>query len=89
MPTGHSLAPLADVPDRQRRHGPPELVVGCKRPLILVPVLARRRAEGCGVTCSDLDSVTDTKQLPQPRKGRGREKFQDFRKRRKVWGLSS
>ena len=45
MPAGHSLAPLADVSDRQRRDGPPELVVGCKHPVIPVPVLARRRHE--------------------------------------------
>ena len=45
MPTGHSLAPLADVPDRQRRHGPPELVVGGKHPVIPVPMLPRRRHE--------------------------------------------
>jgi len=29
-----SLAVLSDVPDRQRRDGPPELVVGCKHPVI-------------------------------------------------------
>jgi hypothetical protein len=27
MPTGHSLAPLADVPDSQRRDGGSELVI--------------------------------------------------------------
>jgi hypothetical protein len=36
---------LSDVPDRQRRDGPPELVVGCKHPVISVSVLARRRHE--------------------------------------------
>jgi hypothetical protein len=45
MPTGHSLATLADVSDRQSRHGPPELVVGCKHSVIPVPMLARRRDE--------------------------------------------
>jgi hypothetical protein len=43
MPAGRGLAPLAHVPDREGRHGPPELVVGCKRPVIPVPVLAWRR----------------------------------------------
>ena len=28
MPTGRSLAPLADIPDCQRHDGPPELVIG-------------------------------------------------------------
>ena len=28
MPAGRSLAPLADIPDCQRRDGPPELVIG-------------------------------------------------------------
>jgi hypothetical protein len=45
MPTGHSLAPLADVHDRQRRHRPPELVVRCKHHVVAMPVLARRRHE--------------------------------------------
>jgi len=45
MPTGHSLAPLADVPDRQRRDGGPELVIRRKHPVIPVPVLPRRRHE--------------------------------------------
>ena len=45
MPAGHRLLALSDVPDRQRRDGPPELVVGCKHPVIPVPVLARRRHE--------------------------------------------
>ena len=45
MPAGHRLLALSDVPDRQRRDGPPELVVGCKHPVIPVPVLARQRHE--------------------------------------------
>jgi len=45
MPAGHSLALLADVPDRKRRDSPPEVVVGCKHPVIPVAVLARRRHE--------------------------------------------
>jgi hypothetical protein len=45
MPAAHRLLALSDVPDRQRRDGPPELVVGCKHPVIPVPVLARRRYE--------------------------------------------
>jgi len=45
MPAGHRLLALSDVADRQRRDGPPELVVGCKHPVIPVPVLARRRHE--------------------------------------------
>jgi hypothetical protein len=45
MPAGHRLLALSDVPDRQRRDAPPELVVGCKHPVIPVPVLPRRRHE--------------------------------------------
>jgi len=45
MPAGHRLLALSDVPDRQRRDGLHELVVGCKHPVIPVPVLARRRHE--------------------------------------------
>jgi len=45
MPTGHSLAPLADVPDGQRRDGGPELVIRRKHPVVAMPVLARRRHE--------------------------------------------
>jgi len=45
MPTGHSLARLADVPDRERRDGGPELVIGCNHPVVAMPVLARRRHE--------------------------------------------
>jgi len=50
MPTGHSLAPLADVPDGQRRDGGPELVIRRKDAWLssrrqAMPVLARRRYE--------------------------------------------
>jgi hypothetical protein len=45
MPTGRGIAPLADVPDRERRDGPPQLVVWCKHPMIAMPVLPRRRDE--------------------------------------------
>jgi len=27
MPAGSGLAPLADIPDRERRDGPPQLVI--------------------------------------------------------------
>jgi len=43
MPAGRGLAPLADVPDRQRRDGFSQLVVRCKHPVIPMPVLPRRR----------------------------------------------
>ena len=45
MPAGHSLAPLADIPDGQRRDGGPELVIRRKHPVIAMPVLPRRRDE--------------------------------------------
>jgi len=45
MPTGHSLAPLADVADRERSDGGPELVIRRKDAVIPMPVLARRRYE--------------------------------------------
>jgi hypothetical protein len=50
MPAGRGLALLADVPDRERRDGPPERVVRCKHSVISVPVLPRRRDEiGSGI----------------------------------------
>ena len=45
MAAGRGVAPLADVPDRERRDGPPELVVRRKHPVVAMPVLARRRDE--------------------------------------------
>ncbi len=42
MPAGRGLARLADVADRERRDGGPELVVGCKDAVIPMPVLPRR-----------------------------------------------
>jgi hypothetical protein len=45
MPAGRGLAPLADVPDRHRRDGPPQLVIQRKHPMIAMPVLPRRRDE--------------------------------------------
>ena len=45
MPAGHGLALLADVADRQRRDGPPELVIRRKHPVVAVSVLSRRRHE--------------------------------------------
>ena len=45
MPTGHSLAPPADVPDRQRRDGFPQPVIRRKYSVIAMPVLPRRRDE--------------------------------------------
>ena len=45
MSAGRSLAPLADVPDGQRRDGGPERVIRRKDAVIPVPVLARRRHE--------------------------------------------
>ena len=45
LPTGHSFAPLADVADRERRDGGPELVVRREHPVVAMPVLPRRRDE--------------------------------------------
>ena len=50
MPARRGLLPVADVPDRERRDGGPELVVGCKDAWLVsrrraMPVLARRRDE--------------------------------------------
>jgi hypothetical protein len=45
MPVGTGVALLADVADRERGDGGPELVVGCKHSVIPVPVLPRRRDE--------------------------------------------
>ena len=49
-PARRGLALLADIPDRHRRHGPPEPVVGRRHSWIVsrrqtVPVLPRRRHE--------------------------------------------
>jgi len=45
MPTGRGIAPLVDIPDRERRDGPPQLVIRRKHPVITMPVLPRRRNE--------------------------------------------
>jgi hypothetical protein len=45
MPAGRGLLPLADVADRERSDGGPELVIGRKDAVIPMPVLARRRHE--------------------------------------------
>ena len=45
MPTGYGLALLADIPDRQRRDGGPELVIRGEHPVVAMPVLSRRRDE--------------------------------------------
>ena len=45
MPTRHNLPLLADVPDCQRRDGPPQLVIRRKHSVIPMPVLPRRRHE--------------------------------------------
>jgi hypothetical protein len=39
------IALLADVPNGQRRHGPPQLVIRRKHPVVAMPVLPRRRAK--------------------------------------------
>jgi hypothetical protein len=39
------IPPLADVPDRERRDGPPQLVIRRKHPVVAMPVLPRRRDE--------------------------------------------
>jgi hypothetical protein len=43
MPAGRGLLPRADVPDRERGAGPPELVIRRKHPVVAMPVLPRRR----------------------------------------------
>jgi hypothetical protein len=45
MPAGRGLAPLADIPDGEPGHGPPELVMWRKHPVVAMPVLPRRRDE--------------------------------------------
>jgi hypothetical protein len=45
MPAGSGVAPLADVPDREPGHGPPELVIRRKHTVIAMPALPRRRDE--------------------------------------------
>ena len=41
MPASRGLAPRADVPDRERSDGGPELVIGRKDAVIAMPVLPR------------------------------------------------
>ena len=48
MPTGTGIAWLADVPDREPGHGPPQLVIRRKHPVIAMPVLPRRRDDVIG-----------------------------------------
>ena len=43
MPVRFGLLQLADVADRGRRDGPPQLVIRREHPVIPVPVLSRRR----------------------------------------------
>ena len=45
MPAGRGVAPLADVPDRECRDGPSQLVIRRKHPVVAMPVLPRRRDE--------------------------------------------
>jgi hypothetical protein len=45
LPAGRGIAPLADVPDRQRRDGPPQLVIRRRHLVIAMPVPPRRRNE--------------------------------------------
>ena len=45
MRNGRVPAALANIPDRQRRDGGPELVIRCKHPVVAMPVLPRRRHE--------------------------------------------
>jgi len=45
IPAGSGIAPLADVPDRERRDGLPQLGIRRKHPVIAMPVLPRRRDE--------------------------------------------
>jgi hypothetical protein len=43
MPTSRCIALLADVPDGERRDGPPQFVIWRKHPVLAMPVLPRRR----------------------------------------------
>jgi hypothetical protein len=45
MPTGHSLGPLADIADRERRDGFSQPVVRSEYSVIAMPMLPRRRDE--------------------------------------------
>ena len=45
IPAGSGLAPLADVPDRERRDAFPQPVIRREYSVIPVPVLPRRRDE--------------------------------------------
>jgi hypothetical protein len=42
LPAGGGLGPLTNVPNGQRRDGPPQLVIRRKHPVIPMPVLPRR-----------------------------------------------
>jgi hypothetical protein len=43
LPASRCIALLADVPDGQRRDGPPQFVIWRKHPVLAMPVLPRRR----------------------------------------------
>jgi hypothetical protein len=47
MPTGTGIARLADVPDRQSRDGPSQLVIRRKHPVVSMPVPPRLRDQIC------------------------------------------
>ena len=45
MPVGSGVGPLADIPYRECRDGPSELVIRRKHPVVAMPVLPRRGHE--------------------------------------------
>ena len=56
VPAGRGLLPLADVPDRERSDGGPELVIRRKDAVIRMPVLPRRRRRRVAAACETTGS---------------------------------
>ena len=74
MPAGRGLAPLADIPDRERRHGFSQLVIRRKHPVITMPVLPRRNdvIGEVGGRLGHVPTVAGTGGTPRGRHGTGK-----------------
>jgi hypothetical protein len=70
MFAGSGMAPLTNVPNGDRRDGPPELVVRGKYPVVAMPVLPRRRLAGPAGTSAGRHTLHGQ----QPARGRRRSR---------------
>jgi hypothetical protein len=63
MPARRGIDALADVPNRQRRHGPSELVIRREHAVIPMPVPPRRRHEIGELTTVTIDEFTRLRRI--------------------------